>query len=108
MLPHFTRVALLQDIAERRCKLVAVDGEDVVLWNVEGKIYAMNNVCPHQHFSRLHEGTLDGLFLTCPMHGWTFCLEDGKARTGDGRAKVYEVLVEGQEIFLGPQRINDQ
>jgi nitrite reductase/ring-hydroxylating ferredoxin subunit len=98
---HFTRVAFLQEIPERRCKLVSVDGEDIVLWKVGGKIYAMNNVCPHQHFSKLHEGTLDGLFLTCPMHGWTFSLENGRAKTGNGRAKVYEVLVRNQEVYLG-------
>jgi nitrite reductase/ring-hydroxylating ferredoxin subunit len=102
------RVATLNEIPERRCKLVSIDGEEIVLWKVEGKIYAMNNVCPHQHFSKLHEGTLEGLYLTCPMHGWTFNLENGKAKDGNGRARVYEVSVQGRDIFIGSLMKNDE
>ncbi len=98
---EFVRVASVREIAENRCRLVSVDGEDIAVWRIGGRFYAINNVCPHQHFSKLNEGTLDGLFLTCPMHGWTFSLEDGRAKTGDGRAKVYRVLVENGEILVG-------
>ena len=98
----FVRVASFSEIPERRCKLISVNDEDIVLWKVDGRIYAMNNVCPHQHFSKLHEGTLEGLFLTCPMHGWTFSLETGMARGGNGRARVYEVRVQGQDVYVGP------
>jgi nitrite reductase/ring-hydroxylating ferredoxin subunit len=72
----------------------------IALWRVEGKIYAINNVCPHQHFSKLNEGTLEGLYVTCPMHGWSFCLEDGQSKSGGGRARVYQVQLKGEEIFL--------
>jgi nitrite reductase/ring-hydroxylating ferredoxin subunit len=48
----------------------------------------------------LHEGTLEGMFVTCPMHGWTFCLADGMPKTGNGRAKIYQVKVEGENVLV--------
>lgn len=97
---EFIRVARVPDMREGRSKLVKIDGEDVALWQVGGKIYAINNVCPHQRFSMLHQGTLEGNHVTCPMHGWSFCLEDGTPKTGNGKAKVYAVRVEGDEVFV--------
>ncbi len=97
---EFVKVARTSDLHERRGTLVHVENEAIALWRVDGKVYAINNVCPHQHFSMLHQGTLDGLYLTCPMHGWAFCLEDGQPKVGSGKAKVYEVRVEGENVFV--------
>ncbi len=100
---QYVRVASLNEIPEGRSKLVNVDGDDIAVWRIGGKCYAINNVCPHQHFSKLNEGTLDGLYLTCPMHGWTFNLEDGRPKTGSGLAKVYRVRIENGEVLVGAQ-----
>lgn len=97
---EFAKVARVSEISEKRGRLVNLEGEEIALWRVEGKIYAINNVCPHQHFSMLHQGTLDGTYLTCPMHGWTFSLENGIPKTGNGRAKVYQVKVEGDDVLV--------
>lgn len=96
----FVKVARVSEISEKRGMLIKLEGEEVALWCVDGRIYAINNVCPHQHFSMLHQGTLDGLYLTCPMHGWTFSLEDGMPRTGNGRARTYQVKVEGDDVLV--------
>jgi len=100
MAADFVRVARCSEIPERRSKLVHVEGEEIALWCVNGKFYAINNVCPHQHFSKLHEGTLEGLYVTCPMHGWSFCLEDGLPQLGNGKARVYRVKVEGGDVLV--------
>lgn len=97
---EFVKVARFSEIGERRSKRIKVEGEEIALWRVDGRIYAINNVCPHQHFSMLHQGALDGVFLTCPMHGWTFSLVDGTPRTGNGRARTYAVKVEGDDVYV--------
>ncbi|HET6272199.1 MAG TPA: Rieske 2Fe-2S domain-containing protein [Bacteroidota bacterium] len=97
---EFIRVARVSDIGEKRSLLVYVGGEAIALWRIEGRVYAINNVCPHQHTPSLHQGTLDGLFVTCPMHGWTFSLEDGRPKFGNGRATVYQVKVEGGDVYV--------
>ncbi len=96
----FVRVARLADIPERRGFWVLVAGEEIALWKVDGTVYAVNNLCPHQHASAMHAGHLVGLTLTCPMHGWTFSLRDGKEERGLGRLKVHQVLVDGEDVCI--------
>jgi len=97
---EFVKVARRSVLRNGYATLVSVDGEEIALWPVDGKIYAINNVCPHQHFSRLHQGALEGIHLSCPMHGWTFSLEDGHPVTGNGRAKTYQVKIEGDDVLV--------
>jgi nitrite reductase (NADH) small subunit len=97
---EFVKVARTSDLHDQRGTLVYLEGEAIALWRINGKIYAINNVCPHQHFSMLHQGTLDGVYVTCPMHGWTFSLEDGQPKFGNGRAKTYQVKVEGEYVLV--------
>ncbi|MDE3059284.1 MAG: Rieske 2Fe-2S domain-containing protein [Bacteroidota bacterium] len=94
------KVARLQDLLEGKGKLVCVDGEEIALFKIEGKIFAVGNVCPHQHFSKLHEGILNGKTLTCPMHGWSYDVESGKAVNADGRLKTFVVDIRGEDVFL--------
>jgi 3-phenylpropionate/trans-cinnamate dioxygenase ferredoxin subunit len=96
----YVEVARASELSDGRSKLVKVGDLEIAVWRVDGKFYAVNNVCPHQHFSTLHQGTLEGLNLTCPMHGWTYSLETGEATTGNGRAKVYSVKVDGDRVFI--------
>jgi nitrite reductase/ring-hydroxylating ferredoxin subunit len=96
----FIKVARTSDLDDRRGRIIHVEGEEVALWKIDGKVYAINNVCPHQHFSLLHQGAREGLYVTCPMHGWSFSLEDGVPRFGNGRVKTYRVKVEGESVFI--------
>ena len=99
-LDGFVRVARLSDLAERRGRKVRIGDEDVALWRVDGEVFAIGNVCAHQHFSALHDGILAGLTVTCPMHGWTYSLETGKATSGSGSVKRYKVVVEGDHVYV--------
>jgi nitrite reductase (NADH) small subunit len=101
MIPHgFVHVARVREIPDRRSKKIILGDREIALWHVGDKFYAIGNVCPHQHFSSLHQGILDGLFLTCPMHGWTYSLETGIASVGNGRVPTYRVEVRGEDVFL--------
>ena len=98
--PAYLRVARLSDIPEGRGARVTIGDDEIALWHVRGRIYAIGNVCAHQHFSALHLGTLTGLNVSCPMHGWTYSLETGAALSGSGRVRTYGVKVEGDDIFV--------
>ena len=100
MQDDFVIVARTSDVPDRRCKLVCVDGEEIALWHVGERFFAINNVCPHQHFSSLHQGSLEGLFVVCPMHGWSFCLEDGRPGFGNGRVRTYQVRISGKDVLV--------
>ncbi len=96
----FTRVGRVADFSPFRLKSLSVNGLDVVLLVAGSAMYAFENNCPHQHFSVLHQGTLDGCTLTCPMHGWTFDLKTGKATNGNGRLRVFETVIEEDAVWV--------
>jgi nitrite reductase (NADH) small subunit len=96
----FVKVAELAEFAVRRSKRVTIENTDIALFVSEGEYFAVQNDCPHQHFSSLHDGILNGREITCPMHGWTFDLSSGKATIGGGKLKRYEVKVVGNDILV--------
>ena len=98
--PAFVRVARLSDIAEGKSTRVRLGDDEIALWHVRGELYAIGNVCSHQHFSELHHGILSGLTVACPMHGWTYSLETGIALSGSGRVRTYTVRVEGDDVYI--------
>jgi nitrite reductase/ring-hydroxylating ferredoxin subunit len=100
----FVRIARLSDIPERRGKWFLVGGEEIAVWRVEGIVYAVNNLCPHQHAPAMHVAHLSGLSLTCPMHGWTFSLLDGKEENGLGHLTTHRVLVLEEEVYVEQPR----
>lgn len=77
----FIKVCRSSDLFERRSKLIAFPGNDdfqVALFRVEGRVYCLNNICPHRHQAKIHEGILRGKTVICPLHGWTYSLETGE------------------------------
>ena len=77
-----------------------IDGFDVALFRDGDALYAVKNFCPHQQFRKLHEGEICDGAVTCPMHGWTFDLATGVARTGQGRFTIYPVTIVNDEIYV--------
>lgn len=100
MKKEFLKVARLNEIHEQKGKLVVVDGDDVALFKRNGTVYALHNVCSHQHFSKLHDGEIRGLTVRCPMHGWMYDMVTGTAINGDGRVRTYNVQIKGEDVYL--------
>jgi nitrite reductase/ring-hydroxylating ferredoxin subunit len=94
------RVGELEDLPLRRGKLVRVRGEEIAVWRVEGSVYAISAVCAHQHVATLHEGLRNGTTIACPLHGWTYSLENGRAVAGSGVLRTYPVNVELGVVYL--------
>ena len=54
-----------------------VDGVSVLLCRVEGRFYAVSNMCSHAS-QRLVQGKLKGHELVCPLHGARFDVRNGQ------------------------------
>ncbi len=67
------------DFPEGEVRKVAVNGKDVCIARVEGKLYGIDNICSHAE-AYLSEGELyaEDLEIECPLHGSTFSLVDGE------------------------------
>ena len=57
-----------------------IDGTDVLICNVDGTFFAMEDVCTHDG-GQLDQGTLEGRCIVCPRHGAMFDVETGAALT---------------------------
>jgi nitrite reductase/ring-hydroxylating ferredoxin subunit len=66
-----------KELEEGKMKLVSVEGTPVLFIKQNGKIYAIDNRCPHMGCG-FSGGSLDGLVIVCPCHDWRFNLETGE------------------------------
>jgi len=73
----FVKVASQKDIHAGAMKAVEYGEESVCLANIDGKYYAMGNICTHEG-GPLAEGSLDNYEVECPWHGARFDEELGK------------------------------
>ena len=103
-------VAAVADIPPGARKLVDVAGRPVVVFNLEGEFFALNNRCPHLGGS-LHHGVQTSLVqsdepgeykcsrpgevVKCPWHGWEFDIRTGRSicEPTRVRARQYAVAV---------------
>lgn len=95
------KVANLSDIPAGQMKAVEIDGEQVVLCNVEGALYAVSDICSHD-YALLSDGELEGNEVTCPLHGARFDVTTGKALCLPAVQPVetFAVEVKGEEVFV--------
>lgn len=71
------KVACVSDVAPGQGKEVLAGEQVVALYNVDGRFFALDGVCPHAG-GPLAEGAISGTVVTCPWHGWQFDVTNGK------------------------------
>lgn len=89
-------------------KLPAPGGRAVVreaglclaLFHADGKLYAIDDSCPHGGGS-LVVGTLEGMKVRCPAHGLKFDIRNGCMPHGGLRVRSYPVTVMDGQTFVG-------
>ncbi len=96
----FFKVCRVNDLVNNSGKRFIVDDVDIALFKVEEKIYALSNICPHQHSPLIYDGFLEDGCVVCPAHGWMFSLETGKTPTGQRGLSSYDVKIENGEVFV--------
>jgi naphthalene 1,2-dioxygenase system ferredoxin subunit len=97
----WVKVAPRADLGEGDVLGVAVAGHDIALYDIDGTVYATDNICSHA-YARLSDGWLDNGEIECPLHAGRFEVKTGKATAPpcvDG-VRVYPVRVEGEDIQI--------
>ena len=74
------RIADFASIPSGTTRPYRLDGVDVLLCNVGGEFYAIEDYCTHDG-APLDAGTLEGRCIVCPRHGATFDVTTGEALT---------------------------
>lgn len=100
----YQRVARVDEIPLGKSLVVQVNDKSIAIFNVEGKLFAIYNLCPHEG-GPLGEGRLKGCVVSCPWHDLAFDVRNGRATDGGGYCVgSYEVRVEGAEVLIGARR----
>ena len=92
-------------------KLCEVEGELVLVTNLDGVLHATQGVCSHQYFE-LDKGFLTGDSITCALHLSRFDLETGDALDPPAELPLvlYPVVVEDGRVLIevpaGPLQVN--
>ncbi len=99
-MPDFVKVAGLSEVPAGTVREVDVKGRRIALANIEGRLFAIDNVCIHRG-GPLGQGFLDGYLVQCPWHGWHYDMRTGEcAFNSNAKLASYEVKVEGGDILI--------
>jgi nitrite reductase/ring-hydroxylating ferredoxin subunit len=111
-------VGALEEFPVGTHRVVEVDGRKIGIFNIDGKFYALPNLCPHQLgplCTGRVSGTLvssqeidwklqwdmEGEVVTCPWHGLEYHIPTGQCLAfSEIRLRTYEVWVEGNQVKL--------
>lgn len=99
--PNWIEAATVADLPRDDVIGVAVGGRDIALYNVDGDVYATDNICTHGQ-ARLCDGFLDGHEIECPLHQGKFDVRTGQARCEPVTQAVrsYPVRIEAGRVYL--------
>jgi nitrite reductase/ring-hydroxylating ferredoxin subunit len=96
----FTTVARLADLHPDRALSVKVEGREIALFVLEGKVFALDARCPHRG-GPLGEAMLENGKAYCPMHGWEFDVRTGACHDNPERpARCYAVQVIDDQVQI--------
>lgn len=87
---------------------VVVGTTPVLLCNVDGELYAVEDVCTHDG-GALDAGELDGYRVMCPRHGAFFDVRTGKALTLPAifPLPTFPVRIEGDDVYVEVEHTTD-
>ena len=99
--PGWIRVAAASEVPAGGLRAVSTDTGPVVLANVDGDIYALEDRCSHQDYP-LSAGELEHDELECTFHGARFDVCSGRALQlpAIGPVRTFEVDVRDDDVFI--------
>ena len=98
-------VARVDQLVAGTRQIVDIDGSQIVVFNLEGKYYAIEDVCTHDG-GQLTGGEVEGDQIICPRHGARFCIRTGAALTAPAYepTATFPVRIEKDEIQVRDNR----
>jgi nitrite reductase/ring-hydroxylating ferredoxin subunit len=79
---EWTAVATRDQVEPDNPLGVKVGEAEIGLYDVEGDLHAIENICPHAH-AHLTEGFADGCEIECPLHNAVFDVTTGRHLRGE-------------------------
>lgn len=95
------KVANTDEIPAGKMKRVELDGHPLLIANVDGNYYAVDDTCTHEDAS-LSTGALKGDLIKCPLHGSRFNVRTGTVleEPAEENLKTYTVVIDDSTISI--------
>ena len=95
------KVATRNELRPGGKKLVEIDGRAIAVFNVDGRYYAIDDVCTHDG-GPLAEGQLIGSEIECPRHGARFDVRTGRplCMPAIEPVAVHAVELRGDDVYV--------
>jgi len=99
---EFVQVVPADDLMNGERLFVEIDELPIVIFNIGGELYAIADVCSHDD-GPVGDGELDGYEITCPRHGASFDVRNGKVLSLPAVVDIpaYSVRVVNGQIEVG-------
>lgn len=99
---EFIKVATLDEIPLNGSKLVEIDYVRVALFNLDGTIYAIEDMCTHDGGPLVEGSVVNGCEVVCPRHGARFDIRTGAALSMPAfeATETYEVQIDGNDVLI--------
>lgn len=98
----FVPICRVDEIPEKRARVVTLSGERVAIFRYDGQISALSNVCQHQN-GPLGEGRIVDGCVTCPWHGYQYLPATGASPPPFEEAvPTFRVRLEGDQVWVHP------
>ena len=100
---EFVNAAKMSELEEGKGRMVSVNDQEIALFKIDGKVYAIQEHCPHQG-GPLSDGDLSGNVVMCPWHGMTYDITTGKAAPDawdqSFKVKTYRTKIDGDAVMV--------
>ena len=97
----FIAIAKTSDVPLGQVAVFDHQGLSIALCNVEGRFYAVENLCSHDD-GPLEDGFLEGCSIECPRHGARFDVRTGEVLQMPAAypIRTFETKVENDTVFV--------
>jgi methionine sulfoxide reductase heme-binding subunit len=98
----FVMVCNVNEIEDDKAKMFCIDKERIAVFKTDGKLFAVHNVCKHQH-GPLGEGKVIDGCITCPWHGYQYLPNNGQSPPPfKEKVNTYDVKIEMGNVWVNP------
>jgi len=96
----YTKLCRFDELKEGEGRRFMVDETEVAVFKINNVVYALSNICPHQHTALIYDGFIEDEFVVCPAHGWKFNLKTGKQPKGENGLNSFPVIIVEDEVYV--------
>lgn len=101
----YVKICKISDLEEFKGKKFQLDSEtEIAIFKIKENIYAVDNVCPHNHTPKMYNGYIQNGCVICPVHFYEFNLLSGDSKSFEGgNLRIFETKIEDDYLYVKPQ-----